>query len=180
MTGLSSSLIITPGASEQLAAEDESSITEDESSDTEDESATENDHAPPIKKQKIQVVEKATRTVGASEKVAGKGKKVVVTSDEEQTPKPKKVKAKIHDEINFAAKKMSDEVKGDKYGESDEMESIYMPPSQHQTTVGGGSKKLKREGAIADINALYKKASNPDQNVSTENNISDLMDINKR
>ena len=62
--------------------------------------------------------------MGASKKVAdsergkkvGGDEKVVVASDEEQTPKPKKVKAKVHDEIDFATKKMENEVKGDEYG----------------------------------------------------------------
>jgi hypothetical protein len=161
------------------------SITEDESDDP----------TPPAKKQKIQATEKATRTAGASAKVAAKKKKVdrdeevVATSDEEQTPKPKKVQAKVRDEINFAVKKMENEVKGNKYGDmvksmssTNQAERSGVPapkaPSQLQAA-GGGGKKLKREGAIADINALVTPASaNPDQNDIRNNN--DLMDIDNR
>jgi len=95
-------------------APSDSSVTESESeSVTESES---DDPTPPTKKQKIQ----ATQKVGGSGKVPGseKGrkvdKKVVVASEEEhRTSMPKKVKAKVRDEIDFAAKKM--EKKKEKY-----------------------------------------------------------------
>ena len=66
----------------------------------------------------------------------------------------------------------------DRYGE---MVKSMSTTSQLQ---GAGRGKLKREGAIADINALYKKAklpSNPDQTVSGNNKPAsgDLMDIGK-
>ena len=166
-----------------------------EESVTENELSTESDDpAPLVKKQKIQVA----KTAGASAKVAEKERKVdrenvVAASDEEETPKPKKVKAKVRDAIDFAAKKMGIEVKGDKYGDmvksmfnkQAERSGVPAPkaPSQLQAA-GGGSKKLKREGAIADINALYKKVTpaNPDQNnnMIPNNNDSDLMDVDKR
>jgi hypothetical protein len=178
-----------------LASASEESVTEDESTTESDDS----DVTPPAKKQKIQATEKATRTAAASTRVAEKKKKVdrdekvVAAPDEEQTPKPKKVKAKVRDEIDFAAKKMDNEVKGNKYGDmvksmsSNRAERSGMPPpkapSQLQAA-GGGSKKLKREGAIADINALYSKKvtpTNPDQNDNmTRNNNNDLMDIDNR
>jgi len=181
---------VAPVAAENSFTEDESasSVTEDESASslTEDESEIEY-VAPPPKKKKIMVTEKATRTVGASTKVAergrkvGKDEKVVAASDEAQTSKPKKDKAKVQvrEEIKFAAKKMKNEVKGNRY--DDMMKSMSKrPPSQLQET-GGGGKKLKREGAIADINALYEKvtpaSANSDQNVSHGNNNTDLMDI---
>ena len=99
---------------------------------------------------------------------------------EEQTPKPKKVKAKVHDEINLATKKMEYEIREDKSGDISMSSKL---PSQLQAA-GGSGRKLKREGAIADISLLYKKempatSANPDQNISTGNN-NDLMDIDNR
>jgi hypothetical protein len=164
-------------------------VTNDESSVTEDESEIEY-AAPPTKKQKV--TEKATRAVGASTKVAERGRKVgmdekvVAASDEQPLPKPKKGKAKgkanVREEIKFVAKKMENEIKGDKYG--DMMKSMSSNPPLQVQAAGGGSRKLKREGAIADINALYKKvtvvsANVSDQNVSNGNNNTDLMDIDK-
>jgi hypothetical protein len=152
---------LTPVPSDVSAAEDS------------DESVSSPTPPPPTKKRKIK---EATRTVPkASAKVTKKkgkvekGKKVAVASDEEETPKPKKVKAKLREEITSTAKKMENKVKANK------------PPSQLEVEAGGGGKKLKREGAIADINAFYNKVTGtgPDQNVSSENN-NDLMDIDKR
>ena len=63
---------------------------------------------PPTKKQKTLVKEKATaamRTAGTNEKVAAWGGKKAskdLAADEEGMPKPKKVKPKLHDEINLA------------------------------------------------------------------------------
>ena len=50
-------------------------------------------------------------------------------------------------------------------------------PSQLQAV---GGKKLKREGAIADINALYKKVTptNPDQTQSSKHSQPEMDDIN--
>lgn len=169
---------LTPVASEESVTEDESLADAEDESVTEDESEIEY-IAPPTKKQKIKDTEKAIRKEEAS---AEKGKKVdrdekvMVAPDEEQTPKPKKGKGSIREEINFAAKKLENDVKGDKYSAMVKSMSSK-PPSQLQAA-GGRGKKLKREGAIADINALYiKKGSNPDQNVSTGNNNKDQMDI---
>ena len=138
----------------------EGSITEDELA-VEDESSTESDNpVPPVKKQKIW----ATQTAGTSAKVVKKKKqvdgdeKVVDTSDEEETPKLKKVKAKIHNEINSVAKKMENEGKGDKYvdmvksmsNKQAEWSGVPAPKAPLQLqAAGGGRKKLKREGAIA-------------------------------
>ena len=97
-----------------------SSVTEDES-----ESLTESDSddpAPPAKKQKMQ----ATQNVRGSGIVAdsergGKVDKKASSEDETwltRTPMPKKKstsKPKVRDEIDLAAKKMGNEVKGDKY-----------------------------------------------------------------
>ena len=75
---------------------------------------------PPTKKQKTLVKEKATQTVGTNEKVAvwgGNKASKNLAADEEGMPKPKKVKPKLHNEINLAAKEMENEVKGNKYGD---------------------------------------------------------------
>jgi hypothetical protein len=179
---------LTPVPADDSVTEDESDAKlEDDSSSTEDESeigyatppSQKKKTAPPAKKQKIAVTKKATRT--ASEKVAEREKKVdrdekVVASDE--TPKPKKVKAKVREEIDLAAKKMEDEGKGDKYA------GMIMPvsnkPSSQLQAVRGGGKKLKREGAIADINALYYKKVTLAHANALANPDNDLMDIDNR
>ena len=124
----------------------------------------------------------STKVNGKGRKVVGKDEKVAVAHDEleEQTPKPKKVKAKVRDEINLATKKMEYEIREDKSGDISMSSKL---PLQLQVA-GGGGRKLKREGAIADISLLYKKetpatSANPDQNISTGNN-NDLMDIDNR
>lgn len=174
-----------------VASEDQSNA-EDESSD---------EATPPAKKLKIQATEKAAQTVGASQKVAERERKVsrdeevVVNSDEDQTPKPKKTKIKVRDEINFAAQKMENdsEVKRNKYADMVKSTgtSSYlsgMPALQLQATGGelGRGRKLRREGAIADITALNNKVipakatpANPDQNDNMTQN-DDLMDIDNR
>lgn len=180
---------------DESVTEDES-VVEDELT-AGDESAPESeDAAPPAKKKKVEVAKKATSTATNTKKAgtgkatkkasagkatkttsAGKGKKVdrpaedeqVVIIDEEQTPKPKKVKVKVRDEIDSAAKKMENEAKGNKYGDMVRSMSSKKPemPVPSQLQAGGGGRKLKREGAVADINALYKTVTpgNPDQNV---------------
>ena len=103
--------LFVPVPSEQSVAKDESAIKSD-------------DTTPPASKQKAQATEKATGTAGVKAKVAERKKKVggdeeiVPASDEELIPKLKKVKVKVHNEINFAAKKMEEnKVKGNKYGD---------------------------------------------------------------
>lgn len=183
--------IDSPLIEDDSVAEDESAIeyvTEPED-ETENEPVDKHDDPnPPTKKQKTQVTEKA-----ASAKVAKGGRKVgnekvvVAASEDEQTPKPKpkpkpkKEKVKVRDEINLVAKnlKIENEVKKNKYAVM--MESTPSKPPSHRQAAEGGGSMLKREGAIADINALYKKkVANSNQNVSTGNNNSDLMDIDNR
>ena len=179
---------------------------------TEDELAVDSDGpTPPAKKQKTQVTEENIRGVGVKPvggKVAEKKKRVdrdeeiVPASDDQETPKPKKVKVvkvPVRDEINMAAKKIvENEVKGNKYsgmaktmfGKQAEEHPGRKPaleaPSQLQAA---GGKMLKREGAIADINALYKKVTpaNPDQTQSSEkrsqpetDDINDVMNVANR
>ena len=110
---------------------------------------------PPTKKQKTLVKEKATaamRTAGTNEKVAAWGGKKAskdLAADEEGMPKPKKVKPKLRDEINLAAKEMENEVKGNKYGNmvksmSNGQSGIPDTEASLQFQAGGGGKKLKR------------------------------------
>ena len=127
------------------------------------------------------------------------------TSDEEKTPKPRKVKAKVRHAIDTTAKMIAEtNGKGDKYGDchdTDVVESM-MSSKQHEERPGGrpapkdssqlqavGGRALKRDGAIADINALYKKPAainsnrsqplkhSPDMDIS---DINDVMDIDNR
>ena len=65
--------------------------------------------------------------------------------------------------------------------------SFTLPASKalSQLPAAGGGRKLKREGTIADINALYKKVTtaNPNQAWShsqDQNDINDVMDIDNR
>ena len=51
------------------------------------------------------------------------------------------------------------------------------PPLQHQEA-GGGGRKLKREGVIADINALYEKVT--PATGSGNSNQTGMMDIDGR
>jgi hypothetical protein len=179
-----------------VASENELVVKDDSESSTKDESS--DNSIPPAKKPKIQATVKATRTVGASQKAAQRVRKVgrdekveVPESDEEQTPKPKKAKTKtkVRDEINFAAKKMEKNdspVEVNLKGGKSTGASSGMPAPQLQATGGEGrGKKLRREGAIADINVSNYKViptkatpANPDQNDMTQND--DLMDIDNR
>lgn len=72
------------------------------------------------------------------------------TDDEALTPKPKK--ARIRDEINIVA------AKGIKFAPSKQVAPALEAP-QSQLQAAGNSRKLKREGAITDIAALYKNTS---------------------
>jgi hypothetical protein len=97
--------------------------------------------------------------------------KVAPTSDNEQLqePKPKKMKVKMHDEINIAAKKIeANKIEGahslSKYGHMVKYMSKPVeegpsgkPAKASQVQVAGG-RKLKREGAIADIKVMYDQA----------------------
>jgi hypothetical protein len=109
----------------------------------------------------------------------------VPASNEEQPqePKPKKVKVKVHNEINIMAKKTEDKTQGmwSKYGDivktmataQAEDGSNRKPASKIPLQAQAmGGRRLKREGAIADIKAMY------DQLVSI--NHSDLMEIDNR
>jgi hypothetical protein len=151
----------------------------EEESVTEDESAVESDTTPRPKKQKAQaknIREVEVKSVGG--KVAAKRKKVdrdeeiVPASDDELIPRPKKVKVvkvPVRDGIDMAAKKIvENEVKGNKY--SGMVKTMFGKPAlgaPSQLQAAGG-KRLKREGAIADINALYRKVTptNADQTQS--------------
>jgi hypothetical protein len=160
------------------------------------ESNTESDSPPPPpKKQKVHR-DKARgvsmKKLEAEKKKLDKNEEVMTVTDDDgqETPRPKKMR--MRDEINFAAQKIDeDKAEGNKYGGM--VESVFgdkqaapsdgMPASealsQHQAA--GKGKKLKREGAIADINALYKKATpaNPGMPVSTKHQ-NQVMNIDIR
>jgi hypothetical protein len=89
---------------------------------SEDDLAVESDNPPPVKRSKAQMAGKATAKVGikATRKVGKKtqadedDEEIVPASNEEQPeePKLKKVKVKVHDEINIMAKKIEDKTQG--------------------------------------------------------------------
>jgi hypothetical protein len=167
-----------------------------EQSVTEGESTTEDDESPPAKKKRVYATKKPTGVKPAGEKIVEKKKAdgnedIATESDEEKTPKPKKVKVKVRDEIDIAAKKMGGNVEGNfpstfRYRKMAELlshaqvkgqaggEPAPKAPLQAQATqpVDG---KLKREGAISDIKAI-DKASHA---VQTQTSRHDLMDVDK-
>jgi hypothetical protein len=160
-----------------------------EHSDTADESTAERDATPhPAKKLKAEPKKAVAKTAAKKKAVSKKAdkKKVDDESDVEivnsnaeppqeppQEPKPKKVKPRMRDEINIAAKKIEEnESQGSKYanmvksmsGNRGEEPEALKGTSRPQATVVGG-KKLQREGAIADIRTFGMEitATEPDQ-----------------
>jgi hypothetical protein len=160
----------------------------EEESVTEDESAVESDTTPRPKKQKAQAknireveVKPVSGKVAAKRKKVDRDEEIVPASDDKLIPRPKKVKVvkvPVRDGINMAAKKIvENEVKGNKYsgmvktmfgkpaGEHPGQKPALGAPLQLQAV---GGKRLKREGAITDINVLYRKVTptNADQTQS--------------
>ena len=96
---------------------------------SEDDSAIESDNPPPFKRSKAQTAGKAiakvgikvTRKVGKKTKADEYNEEIVPASDEEQPqePKLKKVKVKMHNEINIVAKKIENKTQEtqSKYGD---------------------------------------------------------------
>lgn len=92
-----------------------------------------------------------------------------------ETGAPKlKTKVKVRDEIDVAMKKLQ-ETRNDENGPKDE--TMARPQVM-------GNKKLRREGAVADIRALYEHEPrvNPDQSFkhSQKDHDNDLMDTDNR
>lgn len=173
-----------------------------------DDSTVESDNPPPpVKKRKFQAAvtavpatAKAVSTAGVKPvggRVAEKKKRakdaeeVVPASDEElpEEPKLKKVKVKVRDEIDIAMKKIEknkvqnvsvNTLKSSNHAGEDLEGSLPAPEALSQVPVGG-KRKLKREGAIADIRALYEQEApvNPDRS-SKRSQQKDLMDNNNR
>ena len=160
---------------------------------TESELSTEDDKNPPAKKTRVYATKKPTGVKPTGEEVVEKKKgdgdeDIATDSDEEQTPKPKKVKVKVRDEIDIAAKKMVKNIEGDRYSNMVKLmshvqargqreEPAPKAPSQAQPVHG---KKLKREGAISDINALDKTLTHANQTQTSRHGDTDnLMDVDK-
>jgi hypothetical protein len=171
-----------------------------EKSVADNDSAIENEGPPPpAKRLKVEKVGKAMTTARAMPvgvKVAGKRKKadddadeIVPASEEElpQEPKAKKVKVKVRDEIDIVMKKMGEDKIRNKYsnmvksvpskhaGEDLRGRPAPKEPSQVQPLA---NRKLKREGAIADIKAWCEDRINtaPESSKRQQN----LMDDNIR
>ena len=161
-----------------------------EHSDTVDESAGESDTPRPTKEMKAEpkkVVVKTAATKKAVAKKVDKKKKAdesdieIVDSDAEpqppQEPKPKKVKPRMRDEIEKKIEENKNQ--GSKYADmvksmsGNRVEEPAAPkgPSGPQATVVGG-KKLKREGAIADISTFGMEitATEPDRASNSKQN----------
>jgi hypothetical protein len=157
---------------------------------SDDDSAVESDNPPPTKKSKARTARKDAGEVGKRKKADDE--EIVPASDEEQPeePKLKKVKVKVRDEINIMAKKIEDKTQGtrNKYGNMvksmsstrAEDQSSGKPASKTPSQVQAmGGRRLKREGAIADINAMYDQDATP-TNADLSTNHSDLMEIDNR
>ncbi|KAM6503850.1 hypothetical protein JOM56_000793 [Amanita muscaria] len=135
-------------------------------------------------KKKTQATEKATGNAAAkaAKKMEVDRDEEIVPASDEETPKPKK--AKVRDEINIAAKKIVEtEVRenrgGDMVNSMSSKQSEGRPggkPAPEVTTqlqVPVGGRKLKREGAMADVTATsYKKPADKDAIM-----INDVMEI---
>ena len=141
----------------------------------ENDSAADNDSAsesdvqdPPPKKHKG----KAAKGKGKAKPVTGKTVKNkkradrddedVESLDDKETPKAKKVKVKTRDEINAVTKTLMESKK--RYDDtvkptSDRQVGERPAPKAASQPVGG--KKLKREGAIANINVVYSDEVTP-------------------
>jgi hypothetical protein len=159
----------------------ERSATEDDSGDESTELAS------PVKNRKAERKNTAKVTTAAAKskaKTAGKKKvesDIEIVDDAAPVPKPKKVKPRVREAIDLAAKKIGEEkTKGNKYAEMMKATSnkrgteepsgqpAVKPPSRPQPTAVGEKRKLEREGAIADIRSLFDEeitAKEPDQAV---------------
>jgi hypothetical protein len=107
----------------------------------------------------------AKKGIPVAGKMAGKRKKVetdvedTMSSDKEETPKPKKVKVKMRDEINLATQEIVEtKAKGKLY--SDMVKSKFATqaggqparqPAPKVPSAADGGRKLKREGAMLNI-----------------------------
>ena len=156
---------------------------------------TESDNPPPAKRPKAQTAGKATAKVGIkASREAGKNKKVDEYDKEasdEETPKPKKVKVKVRDEINTMARKIEDETQEmpSKYGDivksmtstargkvaRSDKKAASKTPSQAQVMHAYG-RGLKREGAIADIRTMDQDTTNANPNLSTNRSDMEIDD----
>jgi len=157
---------------------------------SDDDSAVESDGPPPIKKSKAQMARKVAGEAGKRKKDDNGGVVPASAEGQPQEPKPKKVKVKVCNEINIMAKKIEDKTQGaqNKYGNMVKSMSSTRAEAQPsgkpasktplQVQVTGG-RRLKREGVIADIKALYDQDTTPtNPNLST--NHLNLMEINNR
>jgi len=111
---------------------------------------------------KAQTARKVAGKAGKRKKDDDRGVVPASAEGQPQEPKLKKVKVKVHDEINIMAKKIEDKTQGaqNKYGNMVKSMSstraeaqpsgkpASKTPSQVQVT---GGRRLKREGAIANI-----------------------------
>ena len=138
--------------------------------------AVESDPPPPVKKLKAQLAWKtamiSVNTINATEtrqKAALSVEEVVMASNEEmmadeelcKESKPKKAKLKVQDQINVATKKLGNEIQtNDDMMRSMSSQEIRRSESRRPASTGAPhltKRLLKREGAIADINALYQQ-----------------------
>jgi hypothetical protein len=139
-----------------------------------EESAAESDPQPPAKKSKVQMTGKAIRKVDYVAPTEKRGKAALcaeeivpaldrdgeaVPASEEETPKPKKARAKVRDEINVATKKIrEDQIQKNQGGDmakrsSQQVGEEWNGGQAPKTWQAVRERGLRREGAIADINA---------------------------
>jgi hypothetical protein len=138
---------------------------------TESDSTAESDQPPPKKQTKATV--KPTVKIGkpGTVKTAAKRKKLEVdtdanettSSDKETTPQPKKVKVKMRDEINLASKEIG-ETEAKQQRRSDTVKSAASKPAP-KVPGDGGSRKLKREGAMLQVCEDVNKATSANNSV---------------
>ena len=149
---------------EKVDDSDITSLTEDLV--TEYDSAAKNYPPPqkPPKKQKANVTKKPIVKIGrpVTGKTAEKRKRVerdaeeTIASGEEETPKPKKVKVKMCNEINLATKEIVEtKAKWNLYSDMVKTTQVGRQAGSKQAPkvplAANGSRKLKREGAMLHI-----------------------------
>lgn len=143
------------------------------------------DAPPPPAEEKKEKKSKKAKTDAKNQKVeetAGHKRKVVdVEGNAPREPKPKKVKVKMRDQINDATMKIMEnekELEGNRFakmvdsmGSSGRRVSTATVPShspQPEVQAGDG-RKLKREGAIADLNLPKKSGKEKEEAIADIN-----------
>jgi hypothetical protein len=178
-------------------------------SDNEQEQVSNSEASPPVQKWKtgLKATDQQIRSIATQKRKQMVEETVSASEEAEPQPQPKKVKkevVKVRDVINATVNKLEgtkttvNKLEGDKtqvYG--DKMKStlseqtggkgkgrLASRPLLQDQTMGVMGRPLRREGAVADINALYQQTAQTNNyqsfKRSQQNNNDNLMDDNNR